>query len=85
MKKRENPTINLHPERLHIYHPCSSLLSLVQLLLQLTMNINVDERGKDWLHQLVLQGRQLVVVELEPLQGVEVLEGAGRYVGDTEN
>ena len=49
------------------------------------MNINVDERGKDWLHQLVLQGRQLVVVELEPLQGVEVLEGAGRYVGDTEN
>ena len=76
---------SLHPARLQIYHPCSSLLSLVQLLLQLTMNINVDERGKDWLHQLVLQGRQLVVVELEPLQGVEVLEGAGRYVGDTEN
>ena len=45
---------------------------------ELTVYINMFESIEDRLHELVVQGRQLVVVQLEPLQRVQVVKRARR-------
>ena len=43
------------------------------------------EGVQDGLHELVVQGDDLVVVQLQPLDRVEVLEGVERELGQAEN
>ena len=42
------------------------------------MYVYVHERVQHWLHQLVGEGPEVVVVQLDPLQTVKVLEGWSR-------
>ena len=48
------------------------------------MNVDMLEGVEDGLHELVVQGGQLVVVQLQPLQGVQVVERARRDSVDAE-
>jgi hypothetical protein len=45
----------------------------------------MHERIKDGFHEFIVQSRQDVVVQLDPLEAVQVLEGRGRYVLDPES
>ena len=40
-----------------------------------TVYIKVYEGVEDWLHQLIVQGLQVVVPQLQPLQRVQVVKG----------
>ena len=44
-------------------------------ILLLTVYIKVYEGVQDWLHELIVQGLQVVVPQLQPLQRVQVVKG----------
>ena len=46
------------------------------------MDVNVHHSVEDRLHELVGEGAEVVVVELDPLEAVEVLEGGSRDLLD---
>ena len=48
----------------------------------LTVDINMHQGVQDWFHELIVQSLEIVVVQLDPLQAVEVLEGRSRDVLD---
>ena len=51
----------------------------------LTVDVDVHEGVENRFHELVVQGREDIVVQLDPLKAVEVLERCCRNVLDPEN
>ena len=56
--------------------------SLIVYVYILTVNVYMLEGVQYWLHELVVEGDDLVVVELQPLDGVEVLKCVQRELGE---
>ena len=48
------------------------------------MNVNVLQGVQDGLHEFKVQGGQLVVKQLQPFQGVQVVEGVRWDLGYAE-